>query len=98
MRSADVGACGSATGLMAGAGTIPATVYIGDPAGYVSDEIATTITPEEGPAGLVITFIEFTFTFGMDLRGSPFTCATVGGCDFTYNGSIQDVGTPNCTV
>jgi len=70
------------------ASTIPATAYIGDPTGYVSDEIVTTIT--------TISFgwnrVNFVFTSGLDLTGSPVTCASVGGCAFAYNGSVQDVG------
>jgi len=69
--------------------TIPATVYVGDPDGYVSDEIITTATPEDGG---IITAVTFTFAFSLDLTGSPFTCASVGGCNLTYNGAIQDVG------
>jgi hypothetical protein len=86
------------------ADTILATVFIGDPAGIVSDEIATTLSPP-GPftgscviGGIVtdpcpgFTEVSFVFSYGLDLMGSPFTCASVGGCDLTYNGSIQDVG------
>ena len=69
--------------------TIPATVYIGDPAGYVSDEIVTTVAPIN-VAGF--TEVQFAFTAGLDLTGALVTCASVGGCDFNYNGSVQDVG------
>jgi MYXO-CTERM domain-containing protein len=68
------------------ANTIPGTVFIGNPGGYVSDEIATTIS------GTDFVWVRFDFTFGLDLTGSPFTCASVGGCALTYNGSVQDVG------
>jgi hypothetical protein len=78
--------------------TIPATVYIGDPNGYVSDEITSMLRPPiacsgvPGPCGDFFTGADFVFSYGLDLRGSPFTCASVGGCDFTYNGAVQDVG------
>lgn len=71
------------------ADTLPATVYVGDPGGNVSDAIVTTITSVN--SGL-IDVVEFAFTFGLDLTSSPLTCASVGGCDLTYNGSIQNVG------
>jgi hypothetical protein len=67
--------------------TIPATVYVGDPWGYVSDKIGT-IANYQSP----FTVVHFDFTFGLNLTGSPLTCASVGGCAFTYDGSIQDVG------
>jgi len=79
--------------------TIPGTVYIGDRSGYVSDKIVTTF-PTDGtctnagvPVSCVgyITAVQFLFSSGLDLS-SPYTCASVGGCDFIYDGSIQTVG------
>ena len=66
--------------------TIPATAYIGDPEGYVSDKIVTTVTSSN------ISNVQFTFTAGLDLTGSRVTCASVGGCAFRYSGSIQTLG------
>jgi hypothetical protein len=86
--------------------TIPAgTVYVGDALGYVSDEIVATfpaasgcglpdgtVTSDPAQCALYVTFVQFSFTFGLDLTGSPVTCASVGGCHFTYNGAVQTVG------
>ncbi len=68
--------------------TIPDTIYIGDPSGNVSDEIVASETPHAGPT----TIVDFTFYFGLDLS-SPETCASVGGCDITHNGTVQTLGT-----
>ena len=77
--------------------TIPATTYVGDSVGNVSDEIVATIGPPTScsptPACLTeFTSVQFTFTSGLDLTGSPVTCASVGGCDFTYDNTLQTVG------
>jgi MYXO-CTERM domain-containing protein len=71
-----------------GGDTIPGTVFVGDPGGYISDEITTTVS-----AGEFFSSVEFTFSFGLDLTGSPATCDSVGGCNLAYDGSIQDLGT-----
>ncbi|MGD0297805.1 MAG: hypothetical protein ABSE86_11870 [Bryobacteraceae bacterium] len=78
--------------------TIPATAYIGDPGGNVSDKIVTSVGPPlsctPSPACLgEFTVVQFAFTSGLDLMGSPFTCASVGGCIFSYNNSVQNLGT-----
>ncbi len=75
--------------------TIPATVYIGNPDGYVSDTITTTTGPPGCPVGdpCLATALHFVFLSGLDLTGSPVRCASVGGCNFTYDNSVQDVGT-----
>jgi hypothetical protein len=80
--------------------TIPATVYVGDPTGYVSDKITTTLSPP-GPDTWScngrnpcpgVTGVNFSFTPGLDLTGSPITCASIGGCVLAYDGSLQDLG------
>jgi len=68
--------------------SIPATVYIGDPAGFVSDKITSSVTP----AGTEFTIVEFSLLSGLDLNASPTTCASVGGC-LTYDGLVQTLGT-----
>jgi hypothetical protein len=98
------GSCSAGDGypFLVATDTIPATVYIGDSRGLVSDEIVTTF-PENsctlgaGPlspaqCAKYFTDANFVFTSGLDLSGSPSTCASVGGCLFTSNGLIQDVG------
>jgi hypothetical protein len=81
---------------------VPATIYIGDPSGNVSDEIATSVMAPTGcdlstlPSGSTCAeyFLvqSINFTFGLDRTGPPISCLSVGGC-ISYNGLIQDVGT-----
>jgi len=67
---------------------IPGTLFIGDPAGYVSDEIVTQVVPfSDG-----FTAVGFKFTAGLDISGPLSTCASVGGCGLIYNGSEQTIG------
>jgi hypothetical protein len=68
--------------------TIPDTIYIGDPLGNVSDKIVASETLHAGPT----TIVDFTLFFGLDLA-SPETCASVGGCNITYDGAVQTLGT-----
>ncbi len=71
--------------------TIPDIIYIGDGSGDVSDKIVASVTPYvENPTQ--VTVVEFTFYFGLDLS-SPETCASVGGCGITRDGTVQDLGT-----
>lgn len=81
--------CGGAEGYpyTLASDTIPNTVYIGDPAGYVSDEIVALIKPEGD-----ITSVGFTFEAGLDRTGTPTMCASVGGCNLPYDGSVQTIG------
>ncbi|HTC37159.1 MAG TPA: hypothetical protein VK724_27510 [Bryobacteraceae bacterium] len=73
------------------ANTIPDITYIGDGSGDVSDEIVASVTPYSlNPTE--VTVVDFTFYFGLDLV-TPETCASVGGCAITRNGSIQGLGT-----
>jgi hypothetical protein len=82
---------------------VPSKIYIGDPSGNISDEIATSVMPPTScdlstlPAGSTCAqyFLvqNIQFTFGLDRTGPPTSCSTVvGGC-LAYNGLIQDVGT-----
>jgi hypothetical protein len=69
------------------------TVYIGDAAGFVSDEIWGSVTPttdNQGDPGF--TFVVFNMDYGLDRGGSPFTCASVGGCALTANGALDNLG------
>jgi hypothetical protein len=52
--------------------TIPATAYIGDSGGFVSDEIQTTVNTTNPD----FSFVTFQFFFGKDLDGLT-TCASV---------------------
>jgi len=71
--------------------TLPDTIYIGDGSGDVSDEIVASVAPyAQNPTQ--ITVVDFTLDFGLDL-GSPETCASVGGCAITRDGTVQDLGT-----
>ena len=83
--------------------TIPGTVYIGDPGGYVSDMIVTSFplgggctvggvhyTPTQCTA--YFSNLHFDITSGLDLTGTPMTCGSVGGCQYTYDGSVQTLG------
>lgn len=71
--------------------TIPDTIYIGDSLGNVSDKIVASATPYSlNPTQ--ITIVDFTFYFGLDV-GSTETCASVGGCNITHDGTVQDLGT-----
>jgi hypothetical protein len=84
--------------LTVASNTIPGAVYISDPSGNVSDSIVSTIqplttcTPQPSCLGLY-TQTMFVFTSGLDMTGSPETCASVGGCAFVYSGSVQTIGT-----
>lgn len=72
--------------------TIPATIYIGDGSGDVSDEIVASVMPYSANP-TEVTIVDFTFYFGLDL-GTPESCASVaGGCTVTRDGSVQDLGT-----
>lgn len=67
------------------------TVYIGDAGGFVSDEVWGSVTAGTGPeAGT--TFVVFNMDYGLDLDGSSFTCASVGGCAYTGNGAVDNLG------
>lgn len=71
--------------------TIPGTIYIGDSSGNVSDKIIASVTPYSlNPTE--VTIVDFTFDFGLDLS-SPETCASVGGCAITRDGTVQTLGT-----
>ncbi len=92
--------CGTGNGIPSSIATdsIPATVYVGNPHGYVSDKLITSTTPMQfydssGAPLLVGVALDFIFTFGLDLTGPPLPCASVGGCAFTYDASVQTVGT-----
>jgi hypothetical protein len=83
--------------LTVAADTIAPIIYIGNHSGYVSDKIVALVGPPANctPAPACfsqITAVNFTLTSGLDLTGSPFTCVSVGGCSFTYDGSVQDMG------
>jgi hypothetical protein len=77
--------------------SVQGTVYIGDSAGYVSDKIVTELAPPSScspnpSCETEITDVTFNFTAGLDLGPTPFTCASVGGCALTSDGSVQDIG------
>ncbi len=68
-------------------------IYIGDEDGYVSAKLVTVIDPEPTTppgSGFVIN-ISYFLTGGLDLA-SPFTCASVGGCQVTRDGTVQVLG------
>lgn len=80
--------------------TIPNTTYIGDPSGNVSDMITFSAAPPApgtctpAPAcNNEFTDVNFQSVSGLDMTGTPEACASVGGCAFIYNGSVQTVGT-----
>jgi PEP-CTERM motif len=70
----------------------PGNIYIGDAAGNVSDKLWATVTPvtdTNGDPGF--TQVVFFMDFGLD-HGSPTSCASVGGCAFTADGSVDTLG------
>jgi hypothetical protein len=72
---------------------IASPIYIGDALGDVSAEITSSFvfqpsTPAPGGA-LIITYYA---QGGLDLS-APSTCASVGGCQFTEDGTLQLLGT-----
>jgi PEP-CTERM motif len=65
---------------------IASVTYIGNLAGIVTDQL--TATPDvQGP----ITSIDYSFDAGLASNGT--TCASVGGCQFTADGTVQILGT-----
>ena len=70
------------------------------PAGNVSDMITFSAAPPApgtctpAPAcNNEFTDVNFQSVSGLDMTGTPEACASVGGCAFIYNGSVQTVGT-----
>jgi hypothetical protein len=72
---------------------IASPIYIGDGAGDVSAELQTVINgaPTTPPGSGYAINIQYYLTGGLDLS-SPFTCASVGGCQITQDGTVQFLG------
>lgn len=66
---------------------IASTIYMADQAGFISEKLVTTTNTQN-----TITNVDYSFDSGLDL-GNPTTCASVGGCQFTTNGTVQTLGT-----
>jgi len=73
---------------------IASPIYIGDSAGNVSAELISTFVGEATtpPGSGEVIVITYYMTGGLDLS-SPFTCGSVGGCQFTEDGTLQLLGT-----
>lgn len=83
--------CGAIDGYpyTVAANTIPVVaIYVGDPGGDVSDKILASALPDVTGFSVV----RFEMDFGLDLGGPPVTCASVGGCAFIYDGSVETLG------
>ncbi len=67
-------------------------IYIGDSAGDVSAELSTVVNagPTSPGPGYAISIVYY-LTGGLDLS-SPFTCASVGGCQVIQDGALQFLG------
>ena len=78
--------------------SISPTIYIGDGNGIVIDRLVSTVSvlPFLPPSPGSVTNLGLVLSTALEL-GSPFTCASVGGCQFTADGSVQTLGTVSWT-
>ena len=65
---------------------IASVTYIGNLAGIVTDQL--TATPDVQGS---LTSLDYSFDAGLGPNGT--TCASVGGCQFTADGTVQILGT-----